>query len=157
METLNEWREELNAAIVRLNELFNGTDGLEPMVGAIFNSPTINTPTIVGGTQDNPVVSTGTFNNPTINNATINSSTIDGATLTNAVITSATYTELGSGAFANIGAGIGDLAIQSDLEAASGAGVPVDPGAYLGQLYRNTDVPGWFIWNGATWDQIGIL
>lgn len=159
--TFNEWREEINAAIERLNQLFNASDELEPMPGAIIGSPVINTPTITGGTQDSPTVTDGIYNTPTINNATASSGTYDGITITNSTLDGTnTFPGLGTAAVRDIGTGVSDVPVYSDLEAGSDSDEPnalLIVGSYLGQMFYDTSGPGWYIWNGSSWDQLATV
>lgn len=158
-DTLIEWRNELNKAIERLNELFNSSDEFEPKTGAIFNSSVINNPSITNGSITGTTITNATINGATISNPTVVSGGTfsGGSVINNAVINDATFNNLGTAAFADIGNGVTDVALYTDLEAATDEGVPTSDGAYLGQMFYDSDNSDWYIWNGTSWDQISIV
>lgn len=93
--TVNEIREEINATITKLNELFNDSNELETRI-----NPILNNPTILNGTASGTVVESGTFKNPSISDAVIENSiigntntfnvTLDNRTGSNVTLTNST-------------------------------------------------------------------
>lgn len=86
--TLDEFRIELNAIVTKLNELFNGSNELQPAPNAVFDSPQINNPTISGGSGQgtsytNVSVNSSTFNNGTHTNSNFDNTNTSSAQLTN--------------------------------------------------------------------------
>lgn len=117
---VGEWIEELNAAITKQNELFNGSNQFAPQQGAILEAPTISggivvgttlsgvsftatelfnaklwnprviAPTISGGTQETPSISTPSITGGSHNAATFNNPTISGGSYTDPAIVGGT-------------------------------------------------------------------
>jgi hypothetical protein len=156
-DTLNEWRDELNATIERLNEMFNSSDELQPKSGAKILSPEITTPIVTGGTFSDSIITSATVNDPIVSNPTITGGSSNGSTITNAVINDATFNNLGTASARDIGTGVSDVPVYSDLEAATDSEAPSNNGAFLGQLYYDSNDEDWYIWNGTSWDQISIV
>lgn len=87
-KTFNEWRIEINAAITKLNELFDTSNEFHPAPGALFDAVTVSGSTITESTFQEGAIDNSTLSVVTIENSTWNNGVIDGATVRNAVFES---------------------------------------------------------------------
>lgn len=88
-KTFNEWRTEINAAIVKLNELFNASNEFEVHPGGLLNAVTISGSTIgESSTFSNGSIDNTSLTIVTIDNSNIDNSTLNGVTIRNSVLES---------------------------------------------------------------------
>lgn len=81
--TFNEWRIEMNAAITKLNELFDASNEFTARPGGTLESVTIS-----GSTVNESTIMDSILNVVTINSSTWNDGVIDGATVRNSTFES---------------------------------------------------------------------
>lgn len=89
--TFNDWRIEINAAIAKLNELFNSDNEFNPRPGALLDAVTISGSIIdYDTTFRNSNIHSSDINISTIRNSEIYNGIIDGATIRYTILESTT-------------------------------------------------------------------